>query len=382
MLAIILRRRGVTTSATALALVLGADFAKAAPASLTVVFVSKTAIASAAAGGYTLIKLTILLYIMKNKAIIIASVCLLVAGGSAVYVYTRPSASAAAKGSASGSVLSASTNPVTAISQEIVANSSTRRPRPVSEYQELDEKFGVSQVRLAKSITDSWLKYQVSINQESELMAADKGKLGEEDEDQAKDPLSSVPGLTLTAEQKAQINAAHVKRRATEQDAIRVLQARFTKNRTDAMELVLARDAANHGKMSIAEYQAVLDGKKELLLAMDDLKFKDDTIQHPFYRSELPSILDQDQLAVFEEFRNEQAATAESEASDEERNKPHWGIKTLNGPDTHALTLEQIDSGLRKLNELQDSKVKMLENIEKLDGVIQKCSDQGVGQGN
>jgi hypothetical protein len=161
-----------------------------------------------------------------------------------------------------------------------------------------------------------------------------------------------------------------------------VLQARVTKNRTDAMELVLARDAANHGKMSIAEYQAVRDGKKELLLAMADLKFKDDTIQHPFYRSELPSILDQDQLAVFEEFRNEQAATAESEASDEERNKPHWGIKTLNGPDTHALTLEQIDSGLRKLNEVQDSKVKMLENIEKLDGVIQKCSDQGVGQGN
>jgi hypothetical protein len=126
----------------------------------------------------------------------------------------------------------------------------------------------------------------------------------------------------------------------------------------------------------------VRDGKKELLLAMDDLKFKDDTIQHPFYRSELPSILDQDQLAVFEEFRNEQAATAESEASDEERNKAHRGIKTLNGPDTHAQTLEQMDSLLRKLNEQQDSKVKMLEKSKKLDELIQKYSDQGVGQGN
>jgi hypothetical protein len=102
---------------------LGADFAKAAPASLTVAFVSKTAIASAAAGGYTLIKLSTLLHIMKNKVIIIASACLLVAGGSAVYVSTRPSASAAAKDSASGSISSASTNPVTAISQEIGANS-------------------------------------------------------------------------------------------------------------------------------------------------------------------------------------------------------------------------------------------------------------------
>jgi hypothetical protein len=356
---------------------------KPRPLSLTVAFVSKTAIASAVASGYILIKLTTLLYIMKNKVIIIASACLLAAVGSAVYVSTRPSASAAAKDSASGSVSSASTNPVTAISQEIVTNSSSRRPRPVSEYQELDEKFGVSQVRLAKSITDSWLKYQVSMNQVSELMAADKGKLGEEDEDQAKDPLSSVPGLTLTAEQKAQINAALVKRRATEQDAIRVLQARFAKNRTDVMELVLASDAANHGKMSIAEYQAVRDGKKELLLAMADLEPKDDTIQHPSYRSELPSILDQDQLAVFEEFRNEQAATAESEASDAKRNKSHWDIKkTSNGPNTHALTLEQIDSGLRKLNEATDHEVKLLENMEKLGGLIQKYSDQEVKEGN
>ncbi len=383
MLAIILRRRGVTTSTTALALMLGADFAKAAAASLTVAFVSETAIASAAAGGYTFIKITTLFYIMKNKAIIIASACLLVAGGSAVYVSTRPSASAAAKDSASGSVLSASTNPVTAISQKIVANSSSRRPRPVSEYQELDEKFGVSQVRLAKSATDSWLKCKVSMNQLSELMAADKGKLGKEDKDQAKDPLSSVPGLTLTAEQKAKINAAHVKRKATEQDAIRVLQARFTKNRTDVMELVLACDAANHGKMSIAEYQGVLDGKKELMLAMTGLEPKDDTIQHPFYRSELPSILDQDQLAVFEEFRNEQAASAEIEASDAKRNKSLLGIgNASNGPNTHARTLEQIDSGLRKFHESTDSRIKMLEKLKKLDGLIQKYSDREVKEGN
>jgi hypothetical protein len=162
-----------------------------------------------------------------------------------------------------------------------------------------------------------------------------------------------------------------------------VLQARVTKNRTDVMELVLASDAANHGKMSIAEYQAVRDGKKELLLAMADLEPKDDTIQHPSYRSELPSILDPDQLAVFEEFRNEQAATAESEASDAKRNKSHWDIKkTSNGPNTNALTLEQIDSGLRKLNEATDHEVKLLENMEKLGGLIQKYSDQEVKEGN
>ena len=387
-LAIILRRRGVTTSATALALMLGADFAKAAPASLTVAFVSKTAIASAAAGGYTLIKLSILLYIMKNKVIIIASACLLVAGGSAVYVSTRPSASAATKESASGSISSASTNPVTAISQEIGADSSSRRPHPVSEYQELDEKFGVSRVRLAKSATDSWLKTLVGMNQIIELTAVQKGtlrRLGKGDEDQAKDPLSSVPGLTLTAEQKAKISAAHVKRKATEQDALRVLQARFTKNRTDVMELVLVNDAAKHGKMSIAEYQAVLDGKKELILAMNSLepnglKAKDDTIQHPFYRSELPSILDQDQLAVFEKFRNEQASASESKASDAQESVVLLGIGNASiGQEADAPTLEQIDSLLREMNEVTDSGVK---SLEASGGLVQEFLDQGGKLGN
>jgi RNA polymerase sigma factor (sigma-70 family) len=377
-LAITLRRRGVTASATALALMLGADFAKAAPASLTVAFVSKTAIASAAAGGFTLIKLTTLLYIMKNKAIIIASACLLVAGGSAVYISTRPPASAAAKDSASGPVSSASKDPVSAISQEIVAKSSSRRPRPVSEYQELDEKFGVSQVRLAKSATDTWLKFVVSVNQVKEFVAARKGQLREENKDQANDPLSSVPGLTLTAEQKAKINAALVKRKTTEHDANRALQARFTKNRTDVMELVLASDAANHGKMSIAEYQAVLDGKKELLRAMASLKLEHDTIQNPFYRSELPSILDQDQLAVFEKFRNEQAVAAESEAIDEQL--VILGIEnTSDGPTADARTLEQIDSDLRKMNEATNSGVKIMEAIGDL---TPKTSDQGVKEGN
>ncbi len=361
-LAVILRRRGVTTSATALALMLGADFAKAAPASLTVAFVSKTAIASAAAGGFTLIKLTTLLYIMKNKAIIIASTCLLVAGGSAVYISTRPPASAAAKDSASGPVSSASKDPVSVISQEIVANSSSRRPRPVSEYQELDEKYGVSQVRLAKSATDTWIKYVVGTSQLKEFMADRKSKLGGENKDQADDPLSSVPGLSLTAEQKAKINAAHVKRMTTDQDAIRALQARFTKNRTDVMEMVLASDAAYHGKMGIAEFQAVLDGKKELLLALTGLTPKDDTIQHPFYRSELPSILDQDQLALFEKFRTEQATVSESEASDDQQ--VILGIKeTSDGPLTDARTLEQIDSDLRELNIATESGLKIVEAI-------------------
>ena len=377
-LAVILRRRGVTTSATALALMLGADFAKAAPASLTVAFVSKTAIASAAAGGFTLIKLTTLLYIMKNKAIIIASACLLVAGGSAVYISTRPPASTAAKESASSPVSSASKDPVTAISQEIVTNSSSRRPRPVSEYQELDEKFGVSQVRLAKSATDSWLKYMVGFNQLSALTAATKDKLGKGDKDKAGDLLSSVPGLTLTAEQKAKINAAHVKRQAKEQDTIRVLQARFTKNRTDVLELVLASDAANRGKMSIAEYQAVLDGKKELLLAMASLEPEDDTIHHPFYRSELPSILDQDQLAVFEKFRNEQAVAAGSGASVVKQ--PILGIKEISdGPKADAETLEEIDTDLRKMNVVSDSVLKMAEAMVDM---IPKTSEGGVEEGN
>lgn len=373
-LAVILRRRGVTTSATALALMLGVDFAKAAPSTLSVAFVSKTAIANAAVGGFTIAKITTLLYIMKNKAIIVASVCLLAAGGSAVYVATRPSSLLSssssvvtiATDSTIGSVTAASKDPVTAISEEIVANSSSRRPLLVSEYQDLDAKFGASQVRLAKTATDNWIKLAVSMNQMHEFLATKEtelDKLGKSlGEGAVDDPLSSVSGLTLTAEQEAKLEALHLKQKATEQDAVKALQTRFTKNRTDVMELVLASDAANRGKMSVADYQAVLDGKKELLLAMDGLKPKDDTIQHQFYRSVLPSILDPDQMAVFEKFRSEQAAEAESPVADE---RPSiLGIKkTSDGPQNDARTLEQIDEDLRKMNLATDSGLKMMEAV-------------------
>lgn len=369
-LAGILRRRGVTTTAAALTLFLGADFAKAAPASLTVAFVCKTAIGSAAVGGFTLIKFITLLSIMKNKAIIIAAVCLLAAGGSAVYISNRSSASSSAattvaKDLATSSGVAAAKDPVTAMSQELATNSSSRRPRPVSEYPELDEKFGVSQVRLAKSATDGWLKFAVSTNHMNELFTALEGKSGEEDKEETADPLSSVPGLTLTAEQKAKVKAALAKRNAAERAASLVIQARFTKNRTDVMELLLASDAANHGKMSIADYQVVLDGKKELLLAMAGLRPNDDSIQHPFYRSELPSILDQDQLALFEKFLSEQApATASQPAVGKS-----YGLyikKISDGPNKDAPTLEKIDAGLRKINSATDAGLKMAEAIADL----------------
>ncbi len=391
-LAVILRRRGVTISATALALMLGVDFAKAAPASLTVTFVSKTAIASgAAASGMTLMKITTLLYIMKNKAIIVAAVCLLTAGGSAIYLTAQPSSAVVASSlsstklagnSASGSVTSTSKDLVAGMSEEIIVNSTSRRPRPASAYQELDAKFGAPQVRLAKSATDNWVKFEVEMETMRVFLATTNDKLdlleNEEHEgavsakrrkDEADDPLSSIPGLTLTADQKAKVEALQLDRKATEQDAIKAVHTRFTKNRTDVMELLLASDAANHGKMSVAEYQAVLDGKKELLLAMDGLKPKEDTILNQFYRSELPSILDQDQMAVFEKFCTEQAVTLEERPVN--KTLGILGIKRASdGPKADARTLEQIDADLRKMALGTGGALKLMEAA----AVLQKAS--------
>ena len=309
---------------------------------------------------------------MKNKAIIIASVCLLAAGGSAVYISTRPSASAAAKNSVSGSVSSASNIPATAISPEIVANSSSLRPRPVIEYPELDKKFGASQVLLAKHATDSWLKFGEDMNKLREIMVSDVANAGEEDKDKKDHPLSSVPGLTLTAEQNAKINAAYVKWKATEDDAARMLLARFTKNRTDFMELLLAGDAWIKGKMSLAEYKAVVVGKDELIREVSVFKLEHNTIQHPFYRSELSSILDQDQLAVFEKFRDEQAGETDSDASVVQQ---IIGIKkTPDGFHVDARTLELFTSSLKKANMFTDSALKITE-------VMDETSNLGVEDG-
>jgi RNA polymerase sigma factor (sigma-70 family) len=79
----------------------------------------------------------------------------------------------------------------------------------------------------------------------SASLHAQDSKSKEEDKISANDRLSSIPGLDLTAEQNALVEAAQVNRKATEQDAITAWQSRFTKNRTDVMELVLA----GHGVM-------------------------------------------------------------------------------------------------------------------------------------
>ena len=362
-LAVILRRRGVTTSATALTLMLGADFAKAAPASLTVAFVSKTAIASAAAGGFTLIKLTTLLYIMKNKAIIITSVCLLAAGGSAVYISTRPSASLSsssavtiAKDLATDSVTAISKDPSTSISEKIAVNSPGRRPRPVSEYQDLEAKFGASRVRLVKSATDSFMKMADTIVSIQEFKFAQEGKEGKEGKgprvkfnlgmDGTDDPLSSVPGLILSAEQKTQVEAMEARLLTKKMESLSVIQSGLVKSRTNVMELMLSSDAANRGEMSITDFQAVLDHQKELLVSVEAAFPAGDTIQHQMYRSDLPSILDQDQMAVFEKFRSEQAA-AGGQVTD--LTLGPLGIRMVSdGPKADAQTLEQIDEDLRK----------------------------------
>ena len=375
-LAVILRRRGVTTSATALTLMLGADFAKAAPASLTVAFVSKTAIASAAAGGFTLIKLTTLLYIMKNKAIIITSVCLLAAGGSAVYISTRPSASASsssavtiAKDLATDSVTAISKDPSTSISEKIAVNSSARRPRPVSEYQDLEAKFGASRVRLVKSATDSFMKMADTIVSIQEFKSAQEGREGKGPRvkfnlgmDGTDDPLSSVPGLILSAEQKTQVEALEARLFTKKMESLSVIQSGLVKSRTNVMELMLSSDAANRGEMSITDFQAVLDHQKELLVSVEAVFPAGDTIQHQMYRSDLPSILDQDQMAVFEKFRSEQAAAGEQVT---DLTLGPLGIRMVSdGPKADAPTLEQIDEDLRKGAKTCAAMLKVIEAVE------------------
>ena len=360
-LAVILRRRGVTTSATALALLLGADFAKAAPTSLTVAFVSKTAIATAATtSGISIIKITTLLYIMKNKAIIIASVCLLTAGGSAVYLTARPSSSAAgssaariAESSATGAVTSISKEPDTAVSGDPTKNVTGQRQRPVSEYHELDKRIGASRVRLTKSATDSFLKFSDAMARIQDYQLSQQAK--EETSDGIRfvfnskaDPLKSVTGLILSDEQKVQINTMRATEMAKKIEAARAIQPLLSKNRTEVMEMMLCSDAATRGEMSKVNYQAMIDGKKKEILFIDDIMPEEDTLQNPLYRTELPSILDKDQMALFEKFRSEQEAEAAKQSVNSKIVGPLGIWRTSDGPKPGAQTLEQSEENLRK----------------------------------
>ena len=129
-------------------------------------------------------------------------------------------------------------------------------------------------------------------------------------------------------------------------ESLSVIQSGLVKSRTNVMELMLSSDAANRGEMSITDFQAVLDHQKELLVSVEAAFPAGDTIQHQMYRSDLPSILDQDQMAVFEKFRSEQAA-AGGQVTD--LTLGPLGIRMVSdGPKADAQTLEQIDEDLRK----------------------------------
>jgi RNA polymerase sigma factor (sigma-70 family) len=376
-LAVILRRRGVTTSATALALMLGADFAKAAPASLTVAFVSKTAIASAAASGFSIVKITTILYIMKNKAIIIASVCLLAAGGSVAYISTRPSASLSSsssaaivtKDSATNTGASSSKDLASTLSEETAKKSASSRSRPVSEYHDLEEKFGASRVRLAKNVTDNFLKMTEGLVKVQELQLSQEAKGDKNDKhinfsyttgSGTGDSLSSVTGLTLSEEQKTKVKAINAKQTAKAIDACRAMQACFRENRTDVMELLLSSDASMRGEMSAGNYQTVLDQKKELLLSMGEMKPDTCAFHSEAYRTELPSILDADQMAVFEKFRSEQTGDAAAGCA-QKRSNPLNLRMVADGPNEDAQTLEQVDEEARKMVAIMGGLVKMLD---------------------
>jgi RNA polymerase sigma factor (sigma-70 family) len=375
-LAAILRRRGVTTSATALALMLGADFAKAAPASLSAALISKTAIASATSSGLAIVKFTTALYIMKNKAIIIVTGCLLFAGGSIAYVNTRPSpspAAAFAKYESTASVASISKNTASRTSEEISASSTSNRLRQVSEYQKLEEKFGTSKVRFAKIATDNTLKVMDSVVRINELKkAAGKGGFDESFGvrfNDGKDQLSNKSELNLSAEQKSKIKALEDKKIAENFDVLSAFLVNFKdrkSNRTDLMEVMLSSDAENRKEMSEGDYQAVLDRHDTVLNLLRSFEIDKGISQSELLRTELPAILNAEQMVTFEKILSEREMENKSEATGENSHAKvpanPFGIHPVNcGCKEGHLGLEKMDGNLRILSGTLESMIKVAE---------------------
>lgn len=89
------------------------------------------------------------------------------------------------------------------MSGDSAKNTSNPRQRPVSDYRELEEKYGASRVRLTKSATDSFIKMSDAMIQILEYGLSQEGK--EAGERSMKitmngdpDPLADVTGLTLS----------------------------------------------------------------------------------------------------------------------------------------------------------------------------------------
>ncbi len=260
-----LRRRGVTVGIGALAAFLGADLAKAVPASLVTSTFSKAAIASSATGGVSVVTLlTTALFIMKQKALIATGIFLLLAAGSAIYLSRDASEreSVSGKGSAlpRGEAGKASEAATTG---EGSASGKGLRKRSQGQDSELVKRFGESRVKLARNTAEGFVGQMETMARIMEFTKQDKNAIDTSRVETALNELYQK--LVVSDAQKASLDALVAKQMDDEWEQMLQAPAKIRKGQDRIVEALLTGDAVARGKVPTAEYEPLVAGLDEEL---------------------------------------------------------------------------------------------------------------------
>jgi RNA polymerase sigma factor (sigma-70 family) len=247
---VLLQRRGITTTASALALVLPAHaLATPVPAGLAASLAAKAA--ASFTPSLTLTQIIIMTMTKKSALMLTAAGCLLVAGvGIAVFNATKSKDPAAAMAGASSSAAGSSlTDDSSGDGSRFKAKGRSSKDRAEADA-ELVAKYGEARVRLASRVASNLLH----LVGEDGIMSIMKASSGER-KDANLAELKTKINLT-EAQQKAAADL-YDKTQARMDAAYLASLAYLNSNPRGMTETLLAGDAMKRGKISEAEYKQI-----------------------------------------------------------------------------------------------------------------------------
>jgi RNA polymerase sigma factor (sigma-70 family) len=275
---VLLQRRGITTTASALAMVLPAH-ALGTPVSAGLVSsVTATALTSLAP---SLGLLKIIGITMTKKSASIIAILLLVAGGIAVVTATKSKDSAASPSAGSSSGAGSSSAKEDNDSGDGTGFKSRVRPVAKKEGAEADaelvSKYGEARVKMASRLTTQMLH----LMGEDGLMGVAR-VMNADNKDQNLSHLTSK--INLTEPQQKTATASYDKVQTRREAAYQSAVAYLNTNSRNMTESLLAGDALKRGKISAEEYQqtsAKLDPKMTDLDGLMDMNSMGGRPQRP-----------------------------------------------------------------------------------------------------
>ena len=355
-----LRRRGVTVGIGALATFLGADLAKAVPASLVASTFSKAAIAHSATGGVSVFAiLTTTLIVMKQKALIAAGICLVIAAGSAIYLSRNTSDRES--GADKGFTLSKTDlgkGDVAGTDEKGSFSAQSLRKKARGQDSELGKRFGESKVKLARNTAEGFVGQMETMARIMEFTKQDKNAVDTSKVESALGELYKK--LEVSASQKASLDALVAKQMDDEWEQMLQAPAKIRKGQDRIVEAMLTGDAVVRGKVPAAEYEPLITGLDQEL----GLQLESSTAAGLLsLKGEWEKILDERQWPLFEEGlqqlkkqADETRATSESSG----RNFADSPNKLLSKP----RSLEELSDEISRQKKMVDGMAQVVEAMK------------------